>query len=83
VSRYDDLSTGDFLTDHIVIIHVACESQHRLKSQRRPGLYENVDLYEDCMRRCIRTRVMRLMSGSAYAYAYGRLYIYGLCVSSR
>jgi len=48
-------------------------------------LYENVDLYEDgdCMRICIRTRVMRLMSGSAYAYAYGRLYIYGLWPSLR
>ena len=43
-------------------------------------LYENEDLYEDgdCMRICIRTRVMRLMSDRAYAYAYGRLYIYGL-----
>jgi hypothetical protein len=30
------------------------------------------------MRICIRTRVMRLMSDRAYAYAYGRLYIYGL-----
>jgi hypothetical protein len=42
-------------------------------------LYENEDLYEDggCMRICIRTRVMRLMSDRAYAYAYGRLYIYG------
>jgi hypothetical protein len=29
------------------------------------------------MRICIRTRVMRLMSDRAYAYAYGRLYIYG------
>jgi len=48
-------------------------------------LYENIDLYEDgdCMRICIRTRVMRLMSGSAYVYAYGRLDIYGLWVSSR
>jgi hypothetical protein len=35
-------------------------------------LYENEDLYEDGG--CIRTRVMRLR---AYAYAYGRLYIYG------
>jgi len=43
-------------------------------------LYENEDLYEDgdCMRICIRTRVMRLMLDRAYAYAYGRLYIYGL-----
>ena len=43
-------------------------------------LYENEDLYGDggCMRICIRTRVMRLMSDRAYAYAYGRLYIYGL-----
>jgi len=30
------------------------------------------------MRICIRTRVMRLMLDRAYAYAYGRLYIYGL-----
>jgi hypothetical protein len=29
------------------------------------------------MRICIRTRVMRLMSDRAYAYAHGRLYIYG------
>jgi len=29
------------------------------------------------MRICIRTRVMRLMSDRAYAYEYGRLYIYG------
>jgi len=29
------------------------------------------------MRICIRTRVMRLMSDRAYAYAYERLYIYG------
>jgi hypothetical protein len=29
------------------------------------------------MRICIRTRVMRLMSDRAYAYANGRLYIYG------
>ena len=38
--------------------------------------YENEDLYEDgdCMRIWIRTRVMRLMSYRAYAYAYGRLY---------
>jgi len=28
------------------------------------------------MRVCIRTRVMRLISDRAYAYAYGRLYIY-------
>ena len=28
------------------------------------------------MRICIRTRVIRLMSDSAYAYAYRRLYIY-------
>jgi hypothetical protein len=28
------------------------------------------------MRIYIRTRVMRLMSDRAYAYAYGRLYIY-------
>jgi len=28
------------------------------------------------MRICIRIRVMRLMSDSVYAYAYGRLYIY-------
>jgi len=43
-------------------------------------LYENEDLYGDgdCMRICIRTRVMRLLSDSAYAYAYGRLYINGL-----
>jgi len=27
---------------------------------------------------CIRIRTMRLMSDSAYADAYGRLYIYGL-----
>jgi len=42
--------------------------------------YENEDLYGDgdCMRICIRNRVMRLMSDRAYAYAYGRLYIYGL-----
>jgi len=42
-------------------------------------LYENENLYEDgdCMRIYIRTRVMRLMSDRAYAYAYGRLYIYG------
>jgi hypothetical protein len=34
-------------------------------------LYEKVDLYEDggCMRTCIRTRVMRLMSDRAYEYA--------------
>jgi hypothetical protein len=30
------------------------------------------------MRICIRTRAMRLMSDRAYAYAYGRLYIYRL-----
>ena len=44
------------------------------------ALYENEDLYEDgdCMRICIRTRVIRLMSDRACAYAYGRLYIYGL-----
>jgi hypothetical protein len=29
-----------------------------------------------CMMICIRIRVMRLMSDSVYAYAYGRLYIY-------
>jgi hypothetical protein len=29
------------------------------------------------MRICIRTRVMRLMRDRAYAYAYGRLYIFG------
>jgi hypothetical protein len=29
------------------------------------------------MRICIRTRVMRLILDRAYAYAYGRLYIYG------
>jgi len=29
------------------------------------------------MRICIRTRVMHLMSDRAYAYAYGRLQIYG------
>jgi hypothetical protein len=29
------------------------------------------------MRICIRTRVIRLISDRAYAYAYGRLYIYG------
>ena len=29
------------------------------------------------MRICIRTRVIRLISDIAYAYAYGRLYIYG------
>jgi len=29
------------------------------------------------MRICIRTRVMRLVSDRAYAYAYGNLYIYG------
>jgi len=29
------------------------------------------------MRICIRTTVMRLMLERAYAYAYGRLYIYG------
>ena len=29
-----------------------------------------------CMRICIRIRVMRPMSDSVYAYAYGRLYIY-------
>jgi len=29
------------------------------------------------MRICTRTRVMRLMSDRTYAYAYGRLYIYG------
>jgi len=29
------------------------------------------------MRICIRTKVMHLMSDRAYAYAYGRLYIYG------
>ena len=48
-------------------------------------LYENEDLYADgdCMKICIRTRVIRLMSGSAYAYAYGRLYISGLWPSSR
>jgi len=36
-------------------------------------------MYENgcCMRICIRTKVMRLMSDRAYAYAYGRLYIYG------
>jgi len=30
-----------------------------------------------CMRIYIRIKVMRLMSDSAYAYAYGSLYIYG------
>jgi hypothetical protein len=30
------------------------------------------------MRICIRTRVMRLMSDRAYAYAFGSLYIYRL-----
>jgi hypothetical protein len=29
------------------------------------------------MRICVRTRVMRLVLDRAYAYAYGRLYIYG------
>jgi hypothetical protein len=32
---------------------------------------------EACMRICIRIRTMCLMLDSAYAYAYGRLYIYG------
>jgi hypothetical protein len=43
-------------------------------------LYENEDLYEDgdCMTIYIRTWVMRLMSDRAYAYAYGKLYLYGL-----
>jgi hypothetical protein len=40
-------------------------------------LYEN----GDCMRIYIRARVMRLMSDRAYAYVYGRLYIYGLWLS--
>ena len=41
------------------------------------SLYENKGCMniEACMRICIRTRVMHLMSDSAYAYAYGRLYI--------
>jgi len=48
-------------------------------------LYENVDWYGDgdCMRIYIRTRVMRIMSGSVYAHAYGRLYIHGLWPSLR
>jgi hypothetical protein len=55
---------------HVYLDHVSASSD---------VLYENEDLYEDggCMRICIRTRVMRLMSDRAYAYAYGRLYIDG------
>jgi len=41
------------------------------------GLSEDCGLYEDMHMACIRIRVMRLMSDSAYVYAYGRLYIYG------
>jgi len=55
------------------------ESQYLWSLSISEALYENEVLYEngDCMRICIRTRVMRLMSDRAYAYAYGRLYIYG------
>jgi hypothetical protein len=55
---------------HVYLDHVSASSD---------VLYENEDLYEDggCMRICIRTRVMHLISDRAFAYAYGRLYIDG------
>jgi hypothetical protein len=64
-------------------VHHICNKNVACESASSEVLYENEDLYEDgdCMRICIRTRVMRLMSDRAYAYTYGILYIYGLWLS--
>jgi hypothetical protein len=67
------IDEGRWRNRRIYLLHVYLHRESRLRLMARMKMAA-------CMRiciACIRIRMMRLMSDSAYAYAYRSLYIYG------